>query len=1453
MARSSPLPQPVESPSWRAAVAQVSADSPDGGVRGTAFLIAPRYALTALHVVADRHATPPLAFHSIRLHFGASVVAAQVVPSACDGQADWALLALATEPVDAGGQPILPLPLLELTEEALSDTQVQWRSCGFPEAKPDGLDVAGEVRTTQAQVGGQRALQLFSAEAAAGAGAPVSGLSGAPVVVDGAVAGLLRWATLDGEGRSVAGALFACPIATVLASLQAQSLPDLQLVQPRCPYPGLVPFSKDKASWFFGRSAEIAWLQQHLRKQRFVLVVGPSGSGKSSLVQAGLLPKLGPELPAQVLRPGATPQASLDQALRSQPVTDTPAPPRLLLFIDQLEELFTRHDRATQRSFCQRLQELRQDDRYTLVLALRADFYPDLMSSQLWPIDPGQRLEVAPLRGEALAAAITEPAARVGISVQPALRERLLADAADEPGVLPLLQETLVLLWEKRVGRQLTLAAYQELATEALPPGSRRDAPHSGLMIAVARHAEAVLSQLPDLHLARRTLLRLTQFGEGRPNTRRQLPLSQLRAADDAPHALDALIARLVDARLLTATQPDALPTTEPAPRAQLAEPMIDLAHEAMLGSWPRLKTWISELRHSERVRRRLEDYARERERLRQQGGGLLDPVETQEAEAWLKSPDGHELGVSEAVRALVSESHAALQKAEQARLAAERAKSEQALLLLQERVAAQTRVWRAVALMLLVVALVTAVFGGLAFVASDRARTAQKEASRESQRAHAEAARAQKQAQLATARSLATLATERAESTPDQALLLAVSALRLHDSAETQGALLRALLQRPQVTLQLHGHLSEVRAIALSPDGSLLASGGADGSLRLWNALTGAPLSDASGRLIASQFGAEIRTLAFTSDGARVLVAGAKPELGVVQTQGPKLGQQTLSPLLAHTGELQALAVSKSGKLFATGADDQQVILWDAVTGLQVGPRLNGHQGAVRAVAFSDDGLLLASGGDDKTVRLWDTRSGQPVGPVLRGANDSVRAVVFSPDGTRLAVGGLDNKVRLWDVKTKQPLGTPLEGHKSAITSLQFLPDGQHLLSASWDATVLLWGLSSPKPLQKLRGTGYLFGLALTPDGQSVFVAGADRALMRFSLSGESPLQRAATTPGRELTSVAMSPDGQALAAGSWDQAVHVWTRQKSATGEQLVPESTLTGHSASVDAVAFSPDGKLIASGSYDHLVRVWNRAQKSEAFAPLSGHSAGVAAVVFSPDGTRLASGGFEGSIQLWDPQQGKAASAKLQGHGLGVLGLSYSADGKWLCSASQDQTVRLWDAHTGHSLCEPQRVHKLAVSSCAFSPDGKLLLAGGEDDLLRVFAITSDGAGKLTLTAQGEPLLGHRDRITQVTVLPGGQRALTSSEDRTLRLWDLRSLSPIHTALSGHHQVVRGIATSPQAPGLAASVGHDGALRLWDLDPASWAQLACIRAGRDLSQTERAQFLPSDSSLVVCPQK
>jgi hypothetical protein len=680
-------------------------------------------------------------------------------------------------------QPILPLPLLELTEEALSDTQVQWRSCGFPEAKPDGLDVAGEVRTTQAQVGGQRALQLFSAEAAAGAGAPVSGLSGAPVVVDGAVAGLLRWATLDGEGRSVAGALFACPIATVLASLQTQSLPDLQLVQPRCPYPGLVPFSKDKASWFFGRSAEIAWLQQHLRKQRFVLVVGPSGSGKSSLVQAGLLPKLGPELPAQVLRPGATPQASLEQALRSQPATGTPEPPRLLLFIDQLEELFTRHDRATQRSFCERLQELRQDDRYTLVLALRADFYPDLMSSQLWPIDPGQRLEVAPLRGEALAAAITEPAARVGISVQPALRERLLADAADEPGVLPLLQETLVLLWEKRVGRQLTLAAYQELATEALPPGSRRDAPHSGLMIAVARHAEAVLSQLPDLHLARRTLLRLTQFGEGRPNTRRQLPLSQLRAADDAPHALDALIARLVDARLLTATQPDALPTTEPAAPAQLAEPMIDLAHEAMLGSWPRLKTWIAELRHSERVRRRLEDYARERERLRQQGGGLLDPVETQEAEAWLKSPRRPRAwGQRSSAGAGCPKVTRPCKKQNRRGLAAERAKSEQALLLLQERVAAQTRVWRAVALMLLVVALVTAVFGGLAFVASDRARTAQKKP-----RASPSVPRRRPRAHKSRPswRPLALwppwqLSAPRAR--PDQALLLAVSALRLND-----------------------------------------------------------------------------------------------------------------------------------------------------------------------------------------------------------------------------------------------------------------------------------------------------------------------------------------------------------------------------------------------------------------------------------------------------------------------------------------------------------------------------------------------------------------------------------------------------------------------------------------------------------------------------------------------
>jgi formylglycine-generating enzyme required for sulfatase activity len=355
-----------------------------------------------------------------------------------------------------------------------------------------------------------------------------------------------------------------------------------------CPYPGMVPFGDEDGGRFFGRNREVQELVGRIRATPRLFIIGPSGSGKSSLVFAGLVPELHRREPGRwlvrSLRPGQAPLAALASALEGQP---TPSQ-RLLVVVDQLEEVFTQPPAAERESFLAVLKELHQMTGGVVLMTMRADFYGDLMGTELWPLPDGKRLEVVPLRGDALRAAIKEPARTIEVYQEPGLVERLMADAASQPGVLPLLQETMVLLWEGMRYRALTLHAY-----EALGRGGA-----SGLAAALATTADAALAELDSSQqaIARRIFLRLVQLGEGRDDMRRRQPVSALRAAGDDPALFDATLRHLTDRRLLTmsgAARPDAA--------------TVDLAHEALIMAWPVLRRWTEEGRTGELFRRQVE------------------------------------------------------------------------------------------------------------------------------------------------------------------------------------------------------------------------------------------------------------------------------------------------------------------------------------------------------------------------------------------------------------------------------------------------------------------------------------------------------------------------------------------------------------------------------------------------------------------------------------------------------------------------------------------------------------------------------------------------------------------------------------------------------------------------------------------------------------------------------
>ncbi|PSB28717.1 TIR domain-containing protein [Stenomitos frigidus] len=450
------------------------------------------------------------------------------------------------------------------------------------------------------------------------------------------------------------------------------------LPKPPCPYPGMEPFTEAMSDRFFGREQEIEELLGRLRLHPFLMVIGPSGSGKSSLVFAGLVPKLRQtgffgtgEWLVRSMRPGATPLATLKERLGNDPITANnitqllsthPNAQRVLFVIDQFEEVFTQASQETV-PFQQALLELAEIPNVYLVLTVRADFYSDLMTSVLWRKIQAHRLEVVPLDEAGLRQAMLRPAEDVGVFIETALLERLVTDARGEPGVLPLIQETLVLLWERLERRLLPLRAYEALILPRKAYGIGGSEHRTGLQVAIARRADDALATLevePDKQkaMARRIFLRLVQFGEGRADTRRQQSMKALQAVGDNPNLFNQTLNHLANRRLLTLSGEETSTAIT-----------VDIAHEALISGWPALQQWILERREAEQIRRRLTANAEEWIRLGEGTGGLLDKIELVEAERWLSSADASDLGYDASLPKLITASHRMIKQAQAKRL----------------------------------------------------------------------------------------------------------------------------------------------------------------------------------------------------------------------------------------------------------------------------------------------------------------------------------------------------------------------------------------------------------------------------------------------------------------------------------------------------------------------------------------------------------------------------------------------------------------------------------------------------------------------------------------------------------------------------------------------------------------------------------------------------------------
>ena len=899
---------------------------------------------------------------------------------------------------------------------------------------------------------------------------------------------LVRWSLRD-ERVGLQG-LLAAAVRTNPGNPQLQKLHQewagVTFTAPPCPYPGMKPFATADRGRFYGRTAEIQGAVDRLRRDAFLAVIGPSGSGKSSLLAAGILPALEQShyfadkpLVVRTMRPGATPCDTLAALLDPVVPADGASPGdasqtesaivRLLLVVDQYEELFTTAPASQREPFEQALLQRLQTPDFYLVLAARADFYSSLMASPLWDQIREHRLEITPPRGDALRKAIALPARDVGVELEPQLVERLLADAGEEPGVLPFIQETLVMLWSHATSYAIGLAAYTDLVGDK--------SGRSGLQVALAEHAEhvyqRVLASDAERASARRILLRLIQFGEGRADTRRQQTVAELRKGSApgsdkssnrssgaaAPLAtFDQVLAALTANRLLTLSD---------------EARQVDLSHEALIRGWPRLHTWIDERRAAELTRRRLEEKAAERQRLRQgaEAGGLLDAVELAEAEAWVKGPDAAELGVSDELASLVTDSRRAIDTAvlEKERAAERLRRRNQGL---------------AIALAAALVAMAVAVVFFL------NARTAESAANKEAENARNAEARAQSEAQVALtaqafaqtnanqaatqearaqanaheaeaaqqaaqqaarrakANELAAYAQDAAATAPNDPslhLLLAMSAVTTtwpgdhYISPNADRALRDAVALAPpyRATLSRHLPIGAVYGAAYSPDGKTIATAGGDHTVMLWEAATGKLQHQLTGH------DDTVLSAAFSPDGQHIVTSSLDQTARIWDVAS---GAE-LFKLMGHEDWVRSAVFSPDGKTVVTASDDGTARVWDAATGAQI-QAFTGHAGPVFSAAFRPDGKAIVTAGRDQTARIWDVATGQQIGE-LAGHGDWVRSAAFSPDGKWIVTTSDDLTAIIWDAGTGQQLRR-LEGHNGTVSSAVFSPDGKNIVTAS-------------------------------------------------------------------------------------------------------------------------------------------------------------------------------------------------------------------------------------------------------------------------------------------------------------------------------------------------------------------------------------------------------------------
>ena len=1232
-----------------------------------------------------------------------------------------------------------------------------------------------------------------------------------------------------------------------------------------CPYQGLMPFREESAAFFCGREAFALRIKETLLRRGLVVVIGPSGSGKSSLIQAGVLPLLRRQRPpdatwdAVTCIPGHRPfyhlaaalvplllpelretellaEANRLEAMLKQGqtlLTDVVdrilarscGTDRLLLVADQFEEVFTLCDEEDRKLFLGTLfYDGEGSGRLTIVITMRGTFYEHLIAADRHISD---RLENAivnlgPMSREELQKAIVDPAKRLGLRFEPGLAKRMLDDVGDEPGNLPLLEFALTELWVRRDGRLLTHSAYEQIG---------------GVAGAIVQRAEAVFTSFsaPEQSAVKEVLMRLVWVrlsGDDGLEARRRIHLSDLD--EEARQHIQVM----ADARLLVIGQ-----------ERVDGDYTVEVAHEALIRKWPRMREWLAENQEFLLWLRRLQGAKEIWQHNREDEASLLHGNPLHEAKRWLNTCHVS-LGMDD--KAYI-----------QASLEVNR-RNNVSLFRRRRRILACS-----IGLALIFMCLtVLAVW----------------------------------QSMSALSEKLAAMATSYLRTDPEQSVLLGIEAVKAQPTDEVADVLKLALQNSLLVTLE--DKLDYLTQVFFSPHGDIIVATGKDRRPRVWNwdghylsnprvpkklpepinglalnpnwtivvatnADHSADLLDiASGRVLGKLIGhkGQLVSAAFSPDGAFVLTASEDGSARLWDAHN----FQSLLVLKRHTGRLTDAAFSPDGKQIVTASLDGSAIVWDAASGQDLF-QLLGHQSTVTSARFSPDGKRIVTASADNTALVWDAQTGKPMRH-LEGHVDPLSFASFSPvDPDLILTISLDRTAKVWKSPSRNHFDwhvvNELHGHKDILTGAAFSPDGRYIATVSRDRSIRLWRTLTEHGRLALFGhNGSVHDAVFSPGGSQVVSASSDNTARIWDLANpHKPL----ILEGHQdsLCCAVYSSDGGLIITGSDDHQANIWD---AASGKLL---TTLSGHQDGLNSVAFDAGGNRALTASDDNTARIWevatgktlhvldgNSANATKAYpiarqgpvisddgsrvanlegerirvrqvstgdvlADLDPHEGKASAQAFSVRGERLATADSQGWVRVWNTQDWQMIT-EFKAHDGEVSAAVFNGDGLWLATAGIDHALRLWGTDTGTPKGNPF-IHAAPLADARFSADGKTLIGITVQREINTWNLET-GKSTGSVCPDCVSLGGHAKRVLTAVFSPDEREVLTASRDGRAMLWDAATGWPI--GVLNHQAALVGAQFSPDGS-FVLTLGRDAMAKLWHREGKGFAPPLVLAGHQD----------------------